>query len=494
MKKLLFILTAPLAIQCIAQNTWTQKADFGGIAREGAVSFSIGTKGYIGMGRTNNGIASDFWEYDPAADTWTQKADFGGTGRSYGVGFSIGTKGYVGTGNNDKDFWEYDPAANSWTRKADFGGQARSGATGFSIGMKGYIGTGNAGLFGTIFKKDFWEYDPSINTWTQKADFGGGARFYATGFSIGTKGYIGTGTPDGLEDRNDFWEYDPVTNDWTQKADFGGGARKLATSFSIGTKGYIGMGIDNSNAYEPYDFYEYEPSTNNWTEVAGIVLKGRTGAFGFSIGSKGYIGTGEAFDYLKDVWEYVPASLLPITFSSIKAYEKNRGVQIDWTIQQENNVDRYEVEKSGNGQQFSEIGSIKSKGYSNFATTYNFFDAHPFTGISFYRIKMIDLSSKVNYSQVVKMNISNSGATMITLYPNPVVGNTIILQMNNLPGGNYSIILTNKIGQRVATKIINHPGGPATQTIELSKTLASGVYQLQISGEKTNMMFEVLKE
>ena len=41
--------------------------------------------------------------------------------------------------------------------------------------------------------KDFWEYDPATNTWTQKADFGGTTRSVAVGFSIGSKGYIGTG-------------------------------------------------------------------------------------------------------------------------------------------------------------------------------------------------------------------------------------------------------------------------------------------------------------
>lgn len=177
MKKLLFSFTWLLTIQCIAQNTWTQKADFGGIARAGAVSFSIGTKGYVGTGSNRK----DFWEYDPLTDTWTQKADFGGSETSSTVGFSIGTKGYIETDGNE--FWEYDPAANSWTRKADFGGTARSAAVGFSIGAKGYIGTGDAGLFNAIPLKDFWEYDPATNTWTQKADLGGKARFRATGFS-----------------------------------------------------------------------------------------------------------------------------------------------------------------------------------------------------------------------------------------------------------------------------------------------------------------------
>jgi N-acetylneuraminic acid mutarotase len=95
-----------------------------------------------------------------AQDTWTQKADFGGTARFYSVGFSIGSKGYLGTGtdyngsdyNNNKDFWEYDPEANTWTQKADFGGTGRFGAVGFTIGSKGYLGTGISNIGNT---KDF---------------------------------------------------------------------------------------------------------------------------------------------------------------------------------------------------------------------------------------------------------------------------------------------------------------------------------------------------
>ena len=63
------------------------------------------------------------------------------------------------------------------------------------------MGTGDIGAANEYFA-DFWEYDPSTNVWTQKADFGGGARSGAVGFSIGSKGYIGTGGA------NDFWEYD----------------------------------------------------------------------------------------------------------------------------------------------------------------------------------------------------------------------------------------------------------------------------------------------
>jgi len=48
-------------------------------------------------------------------------------------------------------------------QKPDFKGNARSSAVGFSIGNKGYIGTGFGGNFLYILQ-DFWEYDPSLSS------------------------------------------------------------------------------------------------------------------------------------------------------------------------------------------------------------------------------------------------------------------------------------------------------------------------------------------
>jgi hypothetical protein len=199
-----------------AGGTWTKMADFGGLAREGAVSFGFAAtgKGYIGTGFDGTAAAyhSDFWKYNSSTNAWTQKANFGihivtdtALVRAYAVGFAIGTKGYVGTGYNGttyyKDLWEYDPATNVWTEKDDLPGTGtveRKDAVGFSIRTKGYIGTGSYGATATptTYYKDFYEFNPAgaIGTqWTAKADFGGGLRASAVGLSIGAIGYIGTG-------------------------------------------------------------------------------------------------------------------------------------------------------------------------------------------------------------------------------------------------------------------------------------------------------------
>src|ERR1700741_4116936 len=98
MKRILLLLfisviaMARFAPEAISQGVWTQKADFGGTARTGAVSFSIGNKGYVGTGGHDAISYKDFWEYNPLLNSWTQKADFGGTARVNAIGFCVGNK------------------------------------------------------------------------------------------------------------------------------------------------------------------------------------------------------------------------------------------------------------------------------------------------------------------------------------------------------------------------------------------------------------------
>lgn len=185
-------------------------------------------------------------------------------------------------------------------------------------------------------------------------------------------------------------------------------------------------------------------------------------------------------------------SALPVTLTGIKAYQQNRGVRIEWTAQQEINIDRYEVEKSQNGQQFIKLGSVQSKGNSNVVINYNMFDPNPFNGAGFYRIKIIE-AGRITYSHVIKVNITNSSLNIITVNPNPVNGNIIALQLN-LQKENYIISLTNKLGQLILIKNIYHAGGSAIVNIEPSKALARGVYQLRLSGSDINITRQVIKD
>ena len=303
MKYLLSIITALcFSVTIYAQDTWTKRADYGGgfVFSSDAASFSIGSKIYVCNTRSGS-----LYMYDSATKAWTSKASFTGTFREYAIGFAIGNKGYFGlggtvtVGNMLKDFWEYDPSTDTWTEKADFP-YKRTQAVGFSIGSFGYVGLGEDSA---KYNNDFWQYDPSANTWTAKANFGGAARYSPVGFAIADHGYVGLGGSS-LSAYADFWQYDPATNKWTSKASYPGLASVYAVGFPLGNLGFIGTGSDFSGTYY-IDLWEYNSLTNSWVKRKNFGGGIRSGAISGWTTTSGFIGLGDYSDF----WEYVPLSL-----------------------------------------------------------------------------------------------------------------------------------------------------------------------------------------
>lgn len=495
------LLMIVVSVNCIAQGTWLQRADFGGNPRFYAVGFSIGDKGYLGTGYTNTyenyGYSDDFWEYDPVADTWTQKADFGGIGRVYAVGFGIGNKGYIGLGEYFngatavlcKDFWEYDPAANKWTRKTDFGGTARTQAAGFNINDKAYVGTGRDVSGAT---KDFWEYDPAANIWVQKADFSGSSRSDAKGFSIGDKGYIGIGWDGTL--KKDFWEYDHVANSWRQKADFTGMGRIDAVGFSIGNKGYIGIGYGSGN-----DFWEYDPLVNMWMQKQNFPGNATDGAVGFSIGSKGYMGTGEGADLYKDFWEYIPDAKCASPEELRVAKITDTSAVLRWVLPTEP-VASFKIRYRAVGT--LELMKQTVKGTSNHllicglapGTTYEWqIRSNCSTDTSnWVRGPDFKTASSFSFPGIANNIYGVPGSAGLRIIPNPVKSNfTIHMQVpeKELP---TALSLYDGLGQRIWQQSLGNVKGQIVRNIALGNTLSAGIYTLKVERSDMQLMLKVI--
>ncbi|MCR9173022.1 MAG: T9SS type A sorting domain-containing protein [bacterium] len=250
---------------------------------------------------------------------WTQKSDFGGEARHRTTMLTIGNKIYAGLGHYNgagpnilfDDWWEYDPSTNAWTQKADYLGGICYHAAGFTIDDIGYVGTGRISPSGSVLVKDFFKYDATNNTWTQLTDFPGSGRRGAVGFAIGEYGYIGTGSSS-----QDMYRYHPPTDSWTQVANVPGGARMSAIGFSLDGYGYVGTGYRYSQGWSSTDFYKYDPTTDTWTPIADVGIdplngpRPRMESTGFGLNGKGYVITGVTIssgDNYKDFWEYDPS-------------------------------------------------------------------------------------------------------------------------------------------------------------------------------------------
>jgi N-acetylneuraminic acid mutarotase len=411
--------------------------DFPGPARYYAVSFGIGTKGYMGTGvdATTGLNMRDFWEYDTSTDTWTQKANFGGTARMGAVGFAIGTKGYIGTGSGTADFWEYDPSTNVWTAKANYGGGTMSGSCGFGITStgKGYLG--GAGLdAGSNFTSKFYEYTVSTNTWVLRTSppFGSSGnpllRYFAVAINIGTKGYLGTGGSAAGANRKDWYEFNPATNTWLARTNYIGAAGYgvwNSTAFSSGTKGYLFSGEDDAGNF-PLDHREFDPTTNTWTAMASFPGNGMQCATSFFAGGCGYVVTGRNSlgAVPKEVWRWcsvVPAPIELISFSGKNQGSKN---SLHWETATETNNDFFTLERSMDAIHYEAIAHIDGAGNSTGNISYSYTDATlPDTAeLFYYRLKQTDFDNKSSYADVISLTVASSENKPPVIYSDHITG------------------------------------------------------------------------
>ncbi|RZK46883.1 MAG: T9SS type A sorting domain-containing protein, partial [Pedobacter sp.] len=176
------------------------------------------------------------------------------------------------------------------------------------------------------------------------------------------------------------------------------------------------------------------------------------------------------------------ANTLPVVFGDVRAYEKNDGVQIDWSNLTEKDVALYTIERSANGRDFSAIGTQLPTSNRDDKASYSGFDATPVQGVNYYRIKAEETTGKIVYSKVLSVNLGNSNAGL-RLYPNPVTGHQVTISMTDLKRGTYNLQVVNVSGQEIFKKAINNPTGNLTQTLDLPTTVKAGMYHLVVTGQ-----------
>ena len=298
---------------------FTQIAPMLDTGRSSAVAFAIAGKGYVALGRNQAGTQlKDCWQYDPTSNSWSEKAEFSGIARVKATANVLNGKAYVGLGFNInygvyndsaclKDFWVYEPLDDKWTQLANLPSNATDACVSFVFNNSIYIG---AGFNGANFTNEFWKYDPQQNTWTRLNDFPGLPRAGAVACSNGNQVFFGTGYR--TVNENDLWEYLPLTDTWKKLKPMLATGRVNAVALSINNRYFVSAGrhfggtLTGGKALS--DILEYDAQHNEWHKRGSIPDEGnRENAVAFTINGKGYIGLGENdITVLNDFWSFVP--------------------------------------------------------------------------------------------------------------------------------------------------------------------------------------------
>jgi hypothetical protein len=232
---------------------------------------------------------------------------------------------------------------------------------------------------------------------------------------------------------------------------------------------------DGVTDYQNLTIAKYN-STNKWIDIMAV------GAADGTITS----------DYFDNFSDFVLANKvagsnpLPVELIKFTAKSKVNGVEVKWATATEKNSAYFDVERSANGIDFTEIGQVEGKGNSNELQAYELLDKAPFAGVNYYRLKQVDLDGSFTYSNIVSVKLGDKSVPVV-IYPNPASanlnlhlamgssstvvkvinllgievyrntynGSDLAIDVSGIANGSYLIITENELGQTVSKFIKN---------------------------------------
>ncbi|HRH36875.1 MAG TPA: T9SS type A sorting domain-containing protein [Flavobacteriales bacterium] len=119
-----------------------------------------------------------------------------------------------------------------------------------------------------------------------------------------------------------------------------------------------------------------------------------------------------------NVWALVQSSTpLPVELLAFDAVPDGDQVLCTWSTATELNCDRFIVQRSGDGDTFTDIGEVTAAGNSQQMQEYAFVDPSPLHGLSYYRLRQLDLDGSGTWSPMVAVILDHDNN--LIAYPNP---------------------------------------------------------------------------
>jgi hypothetical protein len=184
----------------------------------------------------------------------------------------------------------------------------------------------------------------------------------------------------------------------------------------------------------------------------------------------------------------IPVSLtpLPIKVTSFTAMQQGTVNKIIWVSESETGLDRYEIEKSLDGNNFVSVAEFPSKASSGngHGFTYSYIDGMPGEK-TYYRLKLIDNKQTYGYWKVI--SVATQEDSHLLLYPNPAKG-TFTISGVSVTDLRNNLSIFNFLGQKQSFTISSSSAN--SSVVQLSSA-PSGVYFVDYRNAGKELMQKV---
>ncbi|WP_342086608.1 T9SS type A sorting domain-containing protein [Dyadobacter sp. OTU695] len=165
---------------------------------------------------------------------------------------------------------------------------------------------------------------------------------------------------------------------------------------------------------------------------------------------------------------------LPVTLARFNGSLLDNAVSLSWTTTEEAGSSHFDIERSTDAREFIQLGRVQAKGNSAATQQYLFVDAKPLAGNNYYRLRMVDLDGKFEYSRTIAVD-NGANSVAFELMGNPASTREIKFLLKNENASNVNLY---DLSGRAIRFSLSHTGNEFV--LKPKNGISSGLYILSL--------------
>lgn len=174
---------------------------------------------------------------------------------------------------------------------------------------------------------------------------------------------------------------------------------------------------------------------------------------------------------------------LPIELLSFNAKKEDNAIQVLWQTAMEEKLTYFDIEKSGDGINFKNIGTLKA---NNHPSVYQYSDTDNHGNVLYYRLNIHEIDGTHYYSKTISIGGNKQEFNFTNVYPNPA-SQSCQLEWTATDGQPVQITLTDLLGKVMLRKMVDSPHNSNQLTLTI-EGIPAGLYLLNIEYKGTNAL------
>jgi hypothetical protein len=240
---------------------------------------------------------------------------------------------------------------------------------------------------------------------------------------------------------------------------------------------------------------EYNGIDTTASAVMFYVKRSNVSEFSFKLGATVCNNAKAARQYSVYMKEFsiINAATLPLTLVDFNAVVRNEKVQLNWSTTNHQDFSHFILQRSTDGRNFTDVMTLMTdEGDKNAMRLYNYKDdVKAVTAtVVYYRLQMVDITSKFEYSPVRLVKLTADNSVAIQTFPNPVTNEVRVMVPATWQAKAVTYEIYNASGKLMNRVQTNNAGQVQQMNVQ---AYSNGMYVVKVSNGTETLTKQIIK-